>query len=201
MEQQKTPSSENQPEINFNEIAEQPAADQGPDIRQTPEMIRLCSYSLLNAAMKFRRMFIDNEIQLLKDAPEPILADILKTVPKGAKVNNSKILANAKKVHRDNIDRQIKKIISFNKMAYAEIDATRRDANANTIENMESIANFIANCTTELLLARDQHEVVMLLEMYNNGALDVLFEEYRKEKAQPKDETTTTSPEPEAPQG
>jgi hypothetical protein len=158
----------------------------------TPEMVKLSFYSLLGAAMKYRMMFYESEIQSLRDAKEPSPEHLAQTVPKGAKVNFKKLLSESRRIHKDNIDRQIKKIKSFNTMAYAELDASRRDAAPNIVENLESIANFLANCTEELLLATDQHEVVMLLAMYNRGDLDVLFSEYRAEKQKANAETTAS---------
>jgi hypothetical protein len=189
MEQQNENSSQNK--LDFAEAETKELSEKYVRKEPTPEMVKLSFYSLLSAAMKYRAMFYENEIKQLKEAPEPSAEDIAKTVPKTqrGKINFKQLVINTRRAQRDNIDHQIKKILSFNKMAHSEIDASRRDAAPKIIENLESISNFIANCTEELLLATDQHEVVMLLSMYNRGDLDILFTEYRAEKQKANAET------------
>lgn len=74
----------------------------------------------------------------------------------------------------------------------AEEEIGKFSSNPTYQQNFINVSDFIAKGSVEMLLAKDHHEMLMLLKMYNDGALDVLFEEYRKKKPTQKDETTTT---------
>lgn len=160
--------------------------------KQTPELQRLAYYSLLAASMAYREMFFRDDIAAIKSSPEPTaeqaLGSMLPHQRQGMRKMTSKT---ARKIHNNSIDVMEKKIIYFNKMAYAELDSCKHRMNPRSKENFESIEGYLVSCAEELLHARNQHEVLMLLRMYNAGQLDVLFEEYRKEKQY---EKTTTEP-------
>ena len=155
--------------LNFEEGEVVQKNDEAEESKGSSEMTRLAYYTLLAAAMEHRNKFYDQEMkgfQMLRA---------------GQKKVNPK--------HYADLERAEKRLINFYKLASAETESFFK-GNVNT----KPISEYMALAAPEILLAKDPQELLMLLRMYNNGDLDILFAEYRKTK---EDEKTNTLPEQE----
>lgn len=178
MEQMNEDSS--QAKLAFEEMPDQELVDKFAHKEPTVEMSRLLFYSHLNCAMKHREAFYLEDINDIKNTKDPTTANLLaRRTQMEAKMSVKRL-----RVKYDNmIKNAIRKTERVGEINQEEInDFLQRLDDTNRYKFNETSA-FLQECAEEILLAADKHEVLMLLKMYNNNDLDLLFTEYREQKA------------------
>lgn len=149
--------NETQGTLNFAQEEVEQKNIEATEAKENPEMTRLAYHTLLAAAMQHRNKFYQKEV------------DGYRALRAGEKKFNPK--------HYNEIERAEKRLINFYKLASAETENFFK-SNVNT----KPISEYMALIAPEVLLSKDPQELLMLLRMYNNGDLDILFAEYRKSK-------------------
>lgn len=178
-------NSSQQPKINFEEADRKILEEKLTRKKHTSESISLAYYSLLQAAVQHRSMFIDDEITSIRSAPEPTAAEALASLPpfqqKGLRKMTTKT---ARKAHNDSTEVMVKKLLHTYKKMQEEVDTVTGKMKPEVKAGFDRTVAFISDAVEELLFARDPNELIGLLRMYNNGDLDILFEESRKKAAE-----------------
>ncbi len=179
MDHTKKNSSPTQEKINFGSEEQKILEEKLTRVKHTPESIRLAYYTLLASAIDHRKKFIDEDIKVIKDTPEPTAEQALRSIKNNAGLRKM-TAKTARKAHHASTDIMVKKINYFYTKSIEEVNTITGKMQPDIKAGFERTVQFITDATEELLFARDIQEVLGMLRMYNAGELDVLFENSRK---------------------
>lgn len=176
------PMNENssQASMEFEEAPDQELIDKFARKEPTIEMSRLLFYSHLSCAMKHRENFYEQDISDIRNTKDPTTANLLS---RRTQMESKMSVKKLRTKYEDMIKVAIRKMARVGEVNQEEInDFMQRLDEANRWK-FNNTSAFLLECSEEILLASDKQEVLMLLKMYNNNDLDLLFTEYREQKA------------------
>ena len=178
MEQQQTSSSE-QTSINFDEQEEKDLQEQLTKTKLVDAgQQRMAFNILLTTAMLYRNKYFDKDMDDMRASAPPHVDEFRTKGKKQIKVKT------VKNLHRASVEATEQRMRFFNKRAVEEINNTRTQMKANTLQSFDGMIGYAMSCFEEILSAPRHDEVLTLLQLYNTGKLDGMFAESRKQKVE-----------------
>lgn len=192
MEQQNESSSQ-QSELDFDQHPSEELMKKFERKEVGPEVSRLLYYAMMDGAIDYREKFIDEDIGALNGYLTR--SDDFMKARIGPDARNMSI-KNVRKKFGEKIKKEKNRLRQITSMNKNEIDNfTIGLPTPEAKVKFKQTAAFLSESAEEILLAKDKQEILMLLKMYNNGDLDLLFTEYREQKAKANEKTDPSTPE------
>jgi len=144
----------------------------------THDMQRVAATLLLQAALNYRQIYVPHDVSALHQLPVST-PDQLRT--KGTSKITEK---GARKMHHEIIKFREKAMTGMNERIEKEIKFATSQMDKNGADWIVENAKYLTRCMKYIIGAQDKDELEGLMVMYEQGALDFLFENSRKIKAE-----------------
>lgn len=143
------------------------------------ERNRIIFLALLDAAMRYRQEYFRDESEVYYEML--LAATEQKEKELGAKADRG-WRRRADKINEETALKFYKKQEDFNKSCYKEIDSIVERMEEKFKLRFDNYATGFALMCEEFLKAKNTTELLTLAKLYNQGLLDTVFEQVRKEK-------------------